>query len=255
MRFLNIFSPKAVAMALAMVSAAFCADLNDVLSKARAFVGSEEALDGLHSVHFVGIMETTEATPEGSRPIRARIEIHFQKPFRQRIELTLGERKEVTALDEYEGWQRVQSAGEPDRWRLSLLGKDQIRRLRANTWENLSFYRGLEEVSGRIEDHGTVEMDGRKVRKVAFVHSPEIVFTRFFDEESGRLVLTETEKQGLIREDGELRAGDIRFPSKIITINRLPDGSSREVTVVFERIIVNEPLARELFAVPPVRSR
>jgi hypothetical protein len=229
--------------------------LEEIIARARAYVGTEAALEGLRSVHFVGTLETTEPTADGPRPVRARIEIYFRKPFQQRIELTMGDRVEITALDEYEGWQRVRNSGESGPWRLNLLGINQIRRLRANTWENLAFYRGLERSGGRVEDLGTAEIEGRRVRKIAFVHSPEIVFNRFFDEETGRLVRTETEKQGVIREEGELRAGGLRFPAKIITVNALPDGSSREVVVSFERVAVNETLADELFALPPVRAR
>lgn len=257
MNLLRAFRPVVLLLVLASSAAIGLAAVatDEIIARARAYVGPEAALEGLRSVHYVGTLETTEPTADGPRPVRARIEIFFQKPFRQRIELTMGDRMEITALDEYEGWQRVRDAGESDRWRLNLLNINQIRRLRANTWENLSFYRGLERSGGRVEDLGTTEIEGRRVRKIAFVHSPEIVFTRFFDEETGRLVRTETEKQGVIREEGELRAGGLRLPAKIITVNVLPDGSSREVVVSFERVAVNETLADELFAVPPVRAR
>ncbi len=256
MNFTRAFRPFALLAALLVSAAAGQAvDADGVIARARAYIGPEAALEGLRSVHFVGTLETTEPTADGPRPVRARIEIYFQKPFRQRIELTMGDRVEITALNDYEGWQRVRTGGEDDPWRLNLLGANQIRRLRANTWENLAFYRGLERLGGRVEDHGATEIDGRRVRQIAFFHNPEIVFKRFFDEETGRLVRTETERQGVIREEGELRAGDLRFPAKIITVNVLPDGSRREVTVSFERIVVNEAFADDLFAVPPLRAR
>lgn len=252
----SLSSLRLLVLALvAAVSDSGAAELSEILQRARAFVGAEAALEGLRSVHFSGVLETTEITPEGPRPIRARIEIRFQKPFRQRIELVMEGREEITALDDYEGWQRLSLNGEAEKARLTLLGKDQIRRLRANTWENLAFYRGLDAIGGRIEDRGTGEQDGRRVRRVAFIHGPAIAFVRTFDEQTGQLLLTETERQGLIREEGELWAGGIRFPAKIITVNKLPDGSSREVVVAFERIVVNEDFPDALFAVPPVRAR
>jgi hypothetical protein len=93
------------------------------------------------------------------------------------------------------------------------------------------------------------------VHKVAFVHADTIVFHRYFDAGTGRLVLTETEKGGRIREEGELRSAGIRFPSKIITINRLSDGSEREVTVTFDRVVVNESQPDSTFALPPLTAR
>lgn len=241
--------------AFLVLAPARATDLSAMIAMARAYLGDEEALNNLRSVHFAGKLETVEETPEGARPVQARLEIYFQKPYQQRIELTMGDRIEVTALDDYEGWQRVQSAEGPRGWRLTLLGKEQIRRLRANTWENLSFYRGLDGVGGQVNDLGTVILEGRPARKIAFVHSPSIIFFRYFDEETGRLVLTETEKQGSIRERGEIIAGGIRFPAKIITTNILADGTTREVVVSFERIDVNHDLPDELFMVPPVQSR
>jgi len=225
------------------------------IARARAFVGTEEAINALRSVHFSGVLETTEMTPEGPRSVEAKLEIIFQRPFRQRIVVTRDDRTEITALDDYEGWQRVDLGEEPRRWRLTLLGREQIRRLRANTWENLAFFRGLDERGGRVEDLGLFQTGGVRTRKLAFVHASDIVFYRYFEEETGRLVLTETERGGRIREEGEIRVGGLRFPSKIITTNKLADGSEREVVVFFERISINETLPDDFFTVPRVESR
>ncbi len=230
-------------------------DLETMIDRARGYVGTEEAINAIRSVHFVGALETTEMTPEGPRHVTAKLEIIFQTPYRQRIVVTRGDRTEITALDDFEGWQRVDLGEEPRRWRITLLGKEQIRRLRANTWENLAFFRGLDERGGRIEDLGLVQTGGTRTRKLAFVHASDIVFYRYFDEDTGRLVLTETEKGGRIKEEGEISVDGLRFPSKIITTNILKDGSEREVVVLFERISINESWPDDLFAVPPVQSR
>ncbi len=232
------------------------AELDRVIALAREYLGGEAALNAVRSVRFEGTMETVEKTESGLHPLRATLRIHFQAPYRQRIELELPDRLEVTALNDYEGWQRIEARGEPgSRPRITLLGKDQIRRLRANTWENLAFFRGLAERGGRVDNLGLAEQDGRVLRKVAFAHADTIIFYRYFDERTGRLVLTETEKGGRIREEGELWADGVRFPSKIITVNTLADGSRREVTVVFDRVVVNELQPDSYFALPPWTSR
>jgi hypothetical protein len=206
---------------------------------------------------------TSEDTPQGPRPVEAVVEIIFQKPYQQRIVATsevktataTEQRLEITALDNYDGWHRVQDAKDPSRWRMDLLNKDQIKRLRANTWENLAFYRGLERRGGTIEDLGEANVGGTACYKLAFKHELGIVFIRYFDQATGRLVLTETEQGGSIREEGEIMADGIRFPRRIITTTKQADGKERSVTVNFDKVTVNETFASTLFVVlHPLKS-
>ncbi len=230
------------------------ASVESTITKARAFVGGEAALAALKSVRFTGHLSTTDITPDGPKDIRADLEIIFQAPYRQVIVATTANRVETTALDDYEGWQRISDPLTPSNWRLTLLSVDQIKRLRANTWENLSFYRGIESRGGHTEDLGIVDLDGQKAQKIAFVHDQGIVFYRYFDEKTGKLLLTETEVGGQIREEGEVVVNGIRFPQKVITTNKLADGSERTVTVSFDKIEVNRMFPAETFAVPAMST-
>lgn len=228
-------------------------DVNAVITKARAAVGSEAALAALQSVHYTGTLETTAVDEKGEpKEMKVAIEIIFQKPWRQRIVATSENKIEITALDDYEGWQREQDPKDSARWRMTLLGKDQIKRLRANTWENLAFYRDITRNGGRVEDMGVVTVDRKPCRKLAFFHDDNIVFLRYFDQTSGQLALTETENGVKIREQDEIMAGGLKFPRKIITESKLSDGKPRVVTIVFDKITVNETFADSLFEVPPM---
>lgn len=226
-------------------------DIEQVIMRARAGVGSEEALDSLKSLHFTGTLTTTVTDDQGAtRPYKVAIEIIFQRPYRQRIVATSENKIEITALNDYEGWQREQAPGDSSRWSMTLLPRDQIKRLRANTWENLSFFRGIEQRRGQVNDLGTAEVDGRSCRKLAFEHGDGITFTRYFDDATGRLILTETENGIAIREEGETVVNGIKFPRKIISSSKLPDGSVRVVAIVFDKIVVNEAFADSLFELP-----
>ena len=228
-------------------------DVNAVITKARANVGSEVALNALQSVHYAGTLEATALDEKGaSKEVKVAIEIIFQKPYQQRIVATSDDKIEITALDDYEGWQREQDPKDSARWRMTLLGKDQIKRLRANTWENLAFYRGIAHNGGRVIDLGLVSVDGKSCRKLSFAHDDNIVFIRYFDQDSGRLALTETENGVQIREHDEIVAGGLKFPRKIITESKLSDGKTRTVTIIFDKITVNETFADSLFEVPPM---
>ncbi|MSU47722.1 MAG: hypothetical protein EXS37_01270 [Opitutus sp.] len=225
-----------------------------IFAKARASIGTEAALAGLKSVHYTGTLVTT-APGDPAKESRAALDIIFQRPDQQRIMATSSTTIEVTALDGYDGWQRVQDAADATKWRQTLLGTDQIKRLRANTWENLSFFRGIEKIGGRLEDQGAKTIDGVNCQKLAFFHGSNIVFYRYFDVATGRLVLTETEAGGTIREQGETIVSGIRFPKSIVTTTKGAKGETQTVTILFDKITVNESVPAAQFGVPGYGKR
>jgi hypothetical protein len=224
-----------------------------ILAKARAYIGSETALGNLRSVHYVGTLVTADPK-DPTKQTRATMEIIFQKPEQQRIVATTDKAIETTALDGYEAWQRVQDATNPAKWKQTLLGTEQIKRLRANTWENIAFFRGIEKVGGRLEEQGTQTIDGVTCQKIAFIHAPNIIFYRYFDVATGRLVMTETEAGGSIKEQGEMLVNGIRFPRTIVTSSggKTDKGEPQTVTINFEKITINESFPAKDFAVPPL---
>ncbi|MDO8543917.1 MAG: hypothetical protein Q7S40_26025 [Opitutaceae bacterium] len=224
-----------------------------IIAKARAYIGSESALNALKSVHYTGTLVTTDPA-DPKKQTRAAMEIIFQKPEQQRIMATSDKTIEVTALDGYDGWQRVTDVTDKTQWRQTLLGTDHIRRLRANTWENLAFFRGIEKVGGKVEDQGPATIDGVACQKIAFKHAPQIIFFRYFDLGTGRLVYTETESGGSIREQGEVVVNGIRFPKSIVTATKNQAGQVQTVTISFEKVEVNQPFPTTMFSVPSLSS-
>ena len=225
-----------------------------ILTKARAFLGEEAALEGVKSVHYVGTLVTSDPA-DANKSASAAVEIVFQKPGQQRISITYEKAVEQTALDGYDAWQRQQDPSDPAKWRQTLLSADQIKRLRANTLENLMFFRGIERFGGNIEDLGPVNVDGVACQKIAFIHGPTIVFTRYFESETGRLVLTETEAGGAIREQGSVVVNGVRFPQTIITVTKAAGGKVQTDTINFAKITVNEVFPPAFFAVPALSNR
>lgn len=248
---MKTFVRLAVLSSLFAVVAGFLHANEEIIQKARAAVGPENELAALRSVHFKGTLTVMDQGSDGKpQPVSVGLEIIFQSPYQQRIVATSPEKTEITALNKYDAWQRIEDPNNHTAWQLTILGADQIKRLRANTWENLSFYRGLTDIGGKIEDLGPATIDGKNARKLSFTHDYNIVFIRYFDSATGRLLLTETESGSTIREEGDLYAGKLRFPQKIITLNKLNDGSTRELTVVFDSVAVNETFPEALFEVP-----
>lgn len=241
-----------VAAALSVAVSGFGAD-PAILAKARAYVGSEAALDGLKSIRYTGTLVTSDPA-DATKQTRAAMEIIFQKPDQQRVQATSDKVIDVTALDGYDGWQRTQDAADASKWQQTLLGSEQIKRLRANTWQNLSFYRGIERAGGRVEDKGPATIDGVACQKIEFVHFGNVVFTRYFETATGRLVFTETDGgNSTMRESGEIRVDGLRFPKTIVQTTKQPNGAARTTTITFDKITVNETFSPSMFRVPAIR--
>jgi hypothetical protein len=241
MKAINILRCALVLTSALFASAgAIAAEADAVIARARAFLGSEAALDSVQAIRFTGtIAEGTET--------RGSIVITLKKPFQQRIERTIGDEREVTGLDEFDGWSRRENLKNPEELRLTLLSSDHIRRLQANNVENLNFFKGTDRRGGSVELRGDATIDGIACVKVVFIHGRGIEFIRYFDKTTGRLVMTETENGGEIRERGEQIVSGIRFPT---SLESTFDG--RTVVITFDSIEVNGDYPNSLFAVPSV---
>ncbi len=245
---ISLRSLSAAGAALVLTLVAPAAEL-PIIAKARERIGSEAAINAVKSIHYVGTLVTADPA-DPTKQTRAAIDIIFQKDAQQRISATSDKIIETTALDNYDAWQRKQDAADSTKWQQTLLGPDQIKRLRANTWETLGFFRGLEAHGGRVEDLGAATIDGVACQKVAFIHAPNIVFTRYFDKATGRLTFTETESGGTLREQGELVVAGLKFPKTLVTTTKSPAGNVQTVTINIEKVTVNEVFPPKLFAVP-----
>ena len=231
--------------------------VDQVIARARAYLGTESALNAVRSIHFSGALEATVSTPSPTdktklveQAVKLPTDIIFQKEYQQRITVTGPKVTETTALDGYDGWQKRTNPANPAQWQVTLLDAGQIKRLRANTWENLSFFLGLEKKGGTVKLGGDVAVDGVACVKVSFIHAENIIFIRYFDKASGRLVKTETEAGGEIREEGEMIVNGVRFPRKVI--NKGADGKATVIS--FDKVVVNESIAAGEFAVPTLQT-
>lgn len=218
-----------------------------IIAKARARIAPEAVLDAVTSIHYVGTLVGPDVA-DPTKQLKQSIEIFLQKPAQQRIVVSSSEVIEVSALDGYDAWRRTIDAKDRKRWQQSQLGADQVKQLRADVWQNLAFYRGIERVGGHVEDLGPVTIDGIPCQRVLFLHSPTLVYYRYFNQATGELVYTGTAENNT-RERGEMIVSGIRFPKEIV-VTQLVAGKPVQRTITFEKITVNEKLPADLFAVP-----
>jgi hypothetical protein len=187
------------------------------------------------------------------------VDIVYQKPAQYSITLIDKDRMIHTTIDHFEGSQESQDGLAANQtsidlhktYRLTILSPEQVKTLRIYAVEQIWFYNGVLHEDGQIEDRGPATIDGVDTEKVAFVYSPDFVYTRNFDQSTGRLVYTETESRSKIRQSGEIIAGGIRFP-KQIDITDVVNGKDVPQTYIFDKITVNESFPDSYFAVPDV---
>jgi hypothetical protein len=250
------FSFFTAALFAAVLATRASADADAVVAKARAYLGPDDTLDAITSIHYVGTLAGEEIVKDKDgkeirRPFKATIDLIFQKPYYQRVTLVSYKGTETTGLDDYEAWRRLDEASDPTHWKLMLLDKDQVRSQRANTWENMAFYRGIERRGGHVDDLGPATIDGHACEKLAFVHEPGLTFYRYFDAATGQLLLTETDNGSLTREQGEIMANGVRFPKSLVSITKDPaTGRENTISITLEKITLNESFPESLFAVP-----
>jgi hypothetical protein len=266
---------------IAFLSAALLARADEpaIIAKARAYLGSEDALNAVQSVHMTG----TFVSDKSATAPASVVDIIFQKPLQHHLVVTATQAikapgvltddqragiapvpqttstiTRTIALNDYDAWEKVETNA--DAPRIGLLSVDQIRVLQADVWENLGYYRGIEKIGGSVQDQGPATIDGVACEKVAFTHSANVVYYRYFDLATGRLVYTETAGGLKIREEGSIEADGIRFPQKIITTEPpgAPGTPPRSTTLTIEQVTVNQVFPASLFAVPlppvPVRA-
>jgi hypothetical protein len=219
-----------------------------VIGLARAYLGPDSTLDGINSIRFVGSFDRTDPDHPEFGTVHATLDMLFSKPYRQRQVVRTAKVTDTTVLDGYDAWERLQDNSDPTKFRMKWLSAVEIKSLRANTWENLYFFRGLEG-SDTAEDQGPSTVDGIACERVDFIHGPENVFERFFDRDTGKLVLTVRSRES-IRESGEIVVDGVRFPKSIVSVSKTPSGKDLVTTVTFDSVALNEPVQGDAFAAP-----
>lgn len=239
-----------LACALAALAAAPLRAEPAVIGLARSYLGPDSTLDGIRSVHFVGTLERVDPDQPSANPVRGDLDLVFSKPLRQRLVIHTLKTTITTVLDGYDAWDFLENNLDSTKFQLRLLSVAEIKSLRANTWESLNFYRGLGS-AGSVEDKGSATVDAVTCERVDFDHGDGLVYERFFDRDTGRLVLTVKGRE-TIRESGEIRADGLRFPRVIVSTTKTASGKDLVSTVTFTRITLNEAVDPSAFAVPDI---
>ena len=225
-----------------------------ILAQARNFLATDLALNGVRSIHIQGTLVVTTSA-DVTKSSQAAVDIVFQKPDQQRMIRTTADVIEKVGLDGYDAWSRVAPVKDPTKFRQNILAPDLIKRLRANTLENLYYYRGLERFGVQVVDQGPATIDGIATQKIAFIHGAALTFTRYFELATGRLVRSESEDGSVTTESGEQIVDGVRFAKVVTTASKKAGGVTETSTLTISAITLNEFFSANEFAVPTLKAR
>ena len=257
------FRIAATVVVLAGMSTSLRAQVPAIIDKARAYVGPEDGLKAVNSFHYIGKMVNVSAK-DPTHPATAQIEIFVKRPDSLLITIASDTTVETDGLNDYEGWHRHEVKADPSAWKQVFLGPNSIRQMRANCWQNLSFYKPMDSDDPVIKDAGPDTADGIACEKVLFEHDGGIAYMRYFDKDTGRLVLTNagaSTSTGFLqgnelRQAGEYITFGLRLPKVLTTILKDDKGAvDHTVTITFESITINEPIPDSIFSAPPMLPR
>ena len=213
-----------------------------LIEMARARVGSEEKLNGIEALRYVGVIEDEVKRQEG------KLTMLLKKPLCQRLEIEMDGVHEVTAVNGYEGWiQRTRL--EDGQSRVQPMNFVNVERMLNNTWENLNFFKIPKSRFGKSRYLGLTEHRGRQAHKMETLYSGGTQFIRFFDIETAELIATVTETDLEIVESGMIEVEGMKFPRKIESFKN----GSKIHTIRFDSVEVNPDIEAEVFEYPRKR--
>ncbi len=212
---------------------------DQLIRYARQTVGSEEALNGVVTLTYVGKIEEMADGRKGT------IRMVLKKPMKQRLEVVIDGVKEVTAVNGSEGWlvRYDEASGESD---LKIMDYLNVERMLINTWENLNFFSEPKDRFAKTKYIGEVEHRGRPAYQMETHYLGGTRYIRYFDKETKELISSLTERGLETVESGMIESGGLKFPRKIDAFRE----GKRVHTVRFDEIIVNDPVSDVVFDFP-----
>lgn len=227
---------------------------DQIIEKARARLGSENALNNIQSLRYSGTVKiyTTEDPEDPSsapKVVEGKTVLILEKSntgtLRQRHEFNTDEIEEITVLNGYNGWRYIRNKSN-DEWNFTNFPADLLLRFQVTTAESLGFFNGYKELYGKVQDLGNEQWEGQNVRVLRFRYDTHIYFDRLFDEASGKLIATRDSNGVEILEEGENVVDGIRFPR---TIRYRRDGKVvREDT--YSEVKINTPSDSKNYSFP-----
>lgn len=257
---------------LALALAGFCSplsaadapfpELTETLARARAAVGTEDALNAVRTLTFVA--DVFDA--EGKK--LSQIELQFKRPYFVREVVRRTETVPVddfyypeemdkapppktaeveieTLCDGREGVRIVRSKiGDENQRRITWLSPEDVIARRDFAGTNLDFYAPLKADEGTTTFAGFSEEDGRRLALVEYAYASGLKILRAFDTATGALFSTSTGTEKTYDVGEKISSGGLTFLDGSRSVDA--DGKTKAV-FKFSKISVNDDLPDALF--------
>lgn len=216
-----------------------------LVTKARAALGGEAALNAVHALRF----EVSAADAEGKS--LGVIISEYKEPMKLReIDYTHEATEIVSAIDGAEG-HRVMRRLDSGARRMEIMPTSEVDARRDFALSNLHLMAVPSPARGVVETEPGREIDGVKCDTLAYKYHSGIVLRRFVEAGTGRLVATRVDFNGkagdLMVNKGEQIVSGIRFPKEIVILNA--EGKTLRKLAI-SKIEVNPALDDKSFATP-----
>lgn len=215
-------------------------DAGEVIDRARATIGADDALDGMVTLQLIGRLEP--ADPEMPS---ATLLIVARKPASQRLEIKVDDIVETTILNGKKGC-IVRSNLSADASQMRDLVGPEKERVLYSTRQFFNFYRPDFKNGEKVRLEGIENHRGRRAYKLLYQYPGGLETIRYFSVVDDTLVATITENGVESIGVGSMTVGGIKFPERI----EYYEGERKLHTIVLSEIKVNEPLRSGIFEIP-----
>ncbi|MGZ0655945.1 hypothetical protein ACWPKO_10080 [Coraliomargarita sp. W4R53] len=213
---------------------------NEVIDRARATVGADEALDGLVTLQLLGRLEPVDPDmPSATLLIVAR------KPLSQRLEIKVDDIVETTILDGNRGC-IIRSNLNAGASQMRDLIRPELERVTYSTHQFFNFYRPDFKNGEKVSLVGTENYRDQRCYKLLYEYPGGLKTVRYFSVADDTLVSTVTENGVESVGIGSQTVGGIKFPEKI----EYYEGDRKLHTIVLYKVDVNKPLTAGIFDIP-----
>lgn len=215
-------------------------DEKTVIERARATVGSNDALDRVVTLRLVGGL-----WPAGSEAASATILIVARKPNSQRVELKVDDIVETTILNGHEGCIiRSNLSGGPSKMRDLI--EPELERVRYDTRQFFNFYKPDFKNGETARVEGIETRFGQRVYKLTYAYPEGLKTIRYFSVEDDSIVSTVTQNGVEMVGVGAQMVEGVKFPESIDYY----EGERKLHSIIFDEILVNKPLKAGIFDIP-----
>ena len=216
--------------------------IQSTIELARSYIGPDDKLDAINSIHYKGSLLYSSGD-------LGTIEMVYQKPMRHRMVAVIGGRREVSVLDDSEGWTTFERVVDSVPLSMEIFDPIRILIMQASVREAFNFFRKPDTRNGEITYEGKETVNGRECNVLTYYHGDGIAYQRYIDAETGQVHKTLDSKGVEYLEEGEIIVDGLRFPKKLVSTFSTAIGD-QSMEFAYSSITLNNKLPDSDFVMP-----